>query len=82
MLSGVEMLRRMPVGRLIAAPDMAAATANSQVHPMAARLEALLATLGARMDVPNGCRVGTIATHINFHGAEATPVLKVSDADR
>src|SRR2546428_12832547 len=45
-LGSVEVLRGMPVLRLVAAADMAAAQAQPPVDPGVARLHALLATIG------------------------------------
>lgn len=73
---GVEMLRRMFIGRVVTAANMAAAKAKTQMHPPAAGAEALLATFGrSRLDVANltemialhqcafqmRCRLATIA---------------------
>ena len=42
----MEVLARVAVGRLIATTDVPAHEAESQVHPLVARLEALLASVG------------------------------------
>jgi hypothetical protein len=78
-LGRMEMFCRVPVGRLVATANMPAGTADSQVHPVAAGLETLLATLGARMDAPNGSSVGTITAHVDSHPALAEEVPILSD---
>src|SRR5215813_7169054 len=52
MLRLMEVLRRVPVLRIVAAADVAALHAEPQMHPVVAHREALLAALGARLDVP------------------------------
>ncbi len=47
MVDLVEMTVSRPMGRLVAATDMAATAANPQMQPIRADLEAFLATLGA-----------------------------------
>ncbi len=47
----MEMLRRVPVGRIVAAADMAAGPENLQMQPDVARLQALFATKSTRRDV-------------------------------
>ena len=49
-----EVPRRMPVRRLVAAPDMATGPTQAQMHPRRADLEALLAPERARRYVTNG----------------------------
>src|SRR5258707_6217606 len=49
-----EVPRRMPVRRLVAAPDMATGPTQAQMHPRRADLEALLAPERARRYVANG----------------------------
>src|SRR5947208_2522921 len=51
MAGGVEMRGCMLVGRVVATADMAAATADAQMQPAAAGLQALLASERARRDV-------------------------------
>src|SRR5437667_8092901 len=46
-VGGLEVLGRVAVGRLVAAANVAAGAAESQVDPATAGLEALLATVGA-----------------------------------
>ena len=48
MPAGVEMTRRVPVGRIVAARDVAADEAQAQVDPVAADGEALGAAVGGR----------------------------------
>jgi hypothetical protein len=52
-LRRMEVLSRVPILRVIAATDMPAGPAKSQVHPSIAELEALLAP----------ATTGTIASH-------------------
>src|SRR2546423_4875186 len=44
-----EVLRRMFVLRRVAAADVAATAAQAQVHPTVARLQTILAPVGARL---------------------------------
>jgi hypothetical protein len=53
MAARAEVLRGMPILRAVAATDVAAALAHSQVHPLVARLQAFLAAVAARFDVEN-----------------------------
>ena len=48
---GVEMPGRVRVGRIVAAADVSAGAADPQVQPLAADLQAFLATERARRDV-------------------------------
>src|SRR5207248_6979592 len=50
MLRPVEMLRRVVIRRRVAAADVTAGHAKSQMHPFAARLQALLASRAAGLD--------------------------------
>jgi hypothetical protein len=53
-VGGVEVLRRVFVGRVVTATNVTTAKAQTQVHPPAASAEALLATVGRfRFDVAN-----------------------------
>src|SRR5260370_33440454 len=58
MLGGVEMLGRVPVGRIVAAADVAARAADPQMQPLAATLEAFLAAERARRHAANASDVG------------------------
>jgi len=53
----MEMLRRMPSLRLVAAPDMSACAADSQMKPGLARFQALLAAERARGHVAYRARM-------------------------
>ena len=47
----MEVLRRVAMGRAVAAADVAAGAAQPEVHPARAELEAFLAAPGARRHV-------------------------------
>jgi hypothetical protein len=49
MLRGMKVCTRVPVGRRVAATDVAALKAHAQVQPLAASLQAFLATLRLRL---------------------------------
>jgi len=49
--------RGVTVGRVVAAPDVAAVHAKAQVDPLAARAQAVLAALGGRGHVGHGVEV-------------------------
>jgi hypothetical protein len=49
----MKMLRRMPVGRLIAATDMTAGPADAQMQPWIAQLQAFFAPQGIGNNVAN-----------------------------
>lgn len=49
----MEMLRRVPVRRLITATDMTAGSADAQMQPWIAQLQAFFAPKGAGNNVPN-----------------------------
>ena len=66
MLGLVKVLRRVLVRRRIATSDVAATKAKAQVHPLAAGLEALLATLSMRLYVLNLVQVRTFWFHTSF----------------
>ena len=53
MLRRMEVLSRVPILRVVAATDMPAGPAESQVHPGIAELEALLATATTRLIGPH-----------------------------
>ena len=58
MSGGVEMLGGMRIGRIVTATDMAAGAADPQMQPLAAALQALLATERARRDIADAGDVG------------------------
>src|SRR6202035_4048710 len=58
MAGGVEMFGGVLVGRIVAAPDMAAGAADPQMQPHAAGLEAFLASQRARRDSVDTGEVG------------------------
>jgi hypothetical protein len=60
----VEMLGRVFVGRIVAAPDMAASSADAQMQPYTAALQALLATERARHDVADAGDVCAALCHL------------------
>ena len=49
--AGMKMLGRVPVGRIVAAADMTAGPADSQMQPHGADFQAFLAAQRARRDV-------------------------------
>src|SRR5947209_7376745 len=53
-----EVGRGVPPRRVVTAPDVAAALAHPQVHPVAAGLQALLAAGAARRDLADLIEVG------------------------
>ena len=50
MLGGVEMLGCVTVRGIVAATNMAACSAEAEMHPLGAQLQALLAAPSARLD--------------------------------
>ena len=56
MLGGVEVLRRVAVGRGIAAAHVAAGETQPQVHPLGANGETVLAAIGAGVTSRMVCR--------------------------
>src|SRR5664279_927692 len=67
MPGGVEMLRRVLVGRIVAAADMTAAAADPQMQPYAAVLQAFLAAERARRDVANAGDMAATLRHERLH---------------
>src|SRR6266576_569407 len=63
MLGGVEVLGGMLVGGIVAAADMTAAAADPQMQPLAAALEAFLATKRARRDIADAGDVSATLCH-------------------
>jgi hypothetical protein len=63
MLRRMEMLGRVPILRIVAATDMPAGPAESQVHPSIAELEALLATPGAWAIGPYKVQMSALRRH-------------------
>src|SRR5882724_5470554 len=63
MLGGVEVLGGMLVGGIVATADVTAAAADPQMQPLAAALEAFLATKRARRDVADAGDVGAAFCH-------------------
>src|SRR6266567_187587 len=63
MLGGVEVLGGMLVGGIVAAADMTATAADPQMQPLAAALEAFLATKRARRDVADAGDVSAALCH-------------------
>src|SRR5919201_5043315 len=46
-MRAVKVFRRVPIGRIVAASDVSAFEAESQMHPVAPHLEAFLAAVGS-----------------------------------
>jgi len=63
MAGGMVMLRRMPVLRGIAAANMPATEAQSQVYPRITGLQTVLATSGVRRHSSNLIQVGALLSH-------------------
>jgi hypothetical protein len=61
--TNLEVLRGMPILRAVAAPDMAAGLAHSQVHPRVSRLQTFLATIAARFDIQDLVEVLALFRH-------------------
>jgi hypothetical protein len=66
MASGVVMLGRMAVGRVVAAADVAAGATEAQVYPSRADLEAVLAAKRAWGHVANGIGMRAFLCHYNL----------------
>src|SRR5712664_3131982 len=63
MRRGVEVLGRVLVGGIVATADVTAAAADPQMQPLAAALEAFLATKRARRDIADAGDVGAAFYH-------------------
>src|SRR5882757_2258017 len=63
MLGGVEVLGGMLVGGIVAAADVTATAADPQMQPLAAALEAFLATKRARRDIADAGDVSAAFCH-------------------
>src|SRR5216684_4440089 len=63
MRRGVEVLGRVLVGGIVATADVTAAAADPQMQPLAAALEAFLATKRARRDIADAGDVGAAFCH-------------------
>ena len=59
----MEVLGRMSILRVVAATDMPAGPAQSQVHPGIAELEALLATATTRLIGPHEIQMTALLSH-------------------
>src|SRR6266481_3741099 len=68
-----EVPRRVPVRRLVAAPDMATGPTQAQMHPRRADLEALLAPERARRYVTNGRLMRASVDHQVLRSGLARP---------
>src|SRR5262249_32847232 len=75
MAGGMKMRRRMLVGRIVAAADVAAAAADAQVQPAAATLQAFLASERAWRDVLD---IGHMATSVGCHRVTPRPLRRNS----
>jgi hypothetical protein len=60
---GVEVRTCVPIWRIVAAANVTASSAESQVNPRGAGPQALLATEGARRHVANGAFMGALVGH-------------------
>jgi hypothetical protein len=75
-----EVFRRVPVLRRVAAADVTARPAEAQVDPLVADLQAVLAAVGARLDVAD---LGEVRAGVHFP-KPITPTLVIprSEATR
>src|SRR4029077_5045568 len=71
-LRRMEVLGRVPILRVIAATDMPAGPAKSQVHPSIAELEALLATATTWTIGAHKAQMGTLSRHVTSTDLELT----------
>ena len=60
----MKMLRRVAVGRLIAATDMTAGSADAQVQPWVAQLQAFFTSKRIGKDVMNSCQMPATLCHV------------------
>jgi hypothetical protein len=60
----MKMLGRVPVGRLITATDMTAGSADAQMEPWVAQLQAFLTPERIGNDVTNSCQVPATLCHL------------------
>jgi hypothetical protein len=60
----MKMLRRVSIGRLITATDMTARSADAQVQPWIAQLQAFFTPEGMGNDVVNSCQVSATLCHV------------------
>ena len=63
MSGGVKMLPRVLPGGIIAAADVTAVPADSQMHPWASAFKTLLAASRAGLDLHDAADVGTFGAH-------------------
>jgi hypothetical protein len=73
MLRRMEMPGRVPILRIVAAADMAAGSAEPQMHPSIAELEALLATATTWTVGPHNLYMPTLCRH----GISSEPATKL-----
>jgi hypothetical protein len=60
----MKMLRRVSIGRLITATDMTAGSADAQVQPWIAQLQAFFTPEGMGNDIVNSCQVSATLCHV------------------
>jgi hypothetical protein len=60
----MKMLRRVPIGRLITATDVTAGSADAQVQPWVAELQAFFTAKGIGNNVVNSCQVPATLCHV------------------
>ena len=60
----MKMLRRVSIGRLITATDVTAGSADTQVQPWVAQLQALFTPKRMGNDVMNSCQVLATLCHV------------------
>ena len=63
MLRRMEVLSRVPILRVVATTDMPAGSAESQMNPGIAELEALLATATTRLIGPHETQMTALLSH-------------------
>src|SRR6516165_1968261 len=78
----LEVSRRVPVRRVVAAPDMTTAPAQPQMYPRRADLQALLAPERARCYVANGRLMRASVDHQVLRSAVARPCRRSSPKTR
>src|SRR2546421_7356309 len=74
-----KVLRRMFVLRRVAAADVAATPAQAQVHPTVARLQTILAPIGARLHLAQLVEVSTLCGR---HKPSSETAVRVGSVSR
>jgi hypothetical protein len=77
----MEMLRRVPVGRLITATDMTAGSADAQMQPWIAQLQAFFAPKGAGNNVANSRQMFAALCHSGLNVC-SSPTMTCAQAHR